>query len=90
MDSTTRLTIDLPDDLADAVRARVSSGAYANESEVIAEALRQLDDESESVEEWLRKEIANRCRKLDSGEARLLNVDEVRQDLERRRGLSGG
>lgn len=72
-----RLSVTLPDDLADQVRARVASGKYANESDVVAEALRTLEDREHDVEHWLRTEavaIHDRM-KADPSRGRLL--DEV-------------
>jgi antitoxin ParD1/3/4 len=89
MDATKRLAIELPEELAQAVDARVASGRFANASEVIQEGLRLLDEqESDPLEEWLRAEVAERCRRIDEGEARLLSGDELRADLARRRARS--
>ncbi|HEX8063892.1 MAG TPA: hypothetical protein VF535_11830 [Allosphingosinicella sp.] len=40
--------------MADRVRAKVASGEYANESDVVIEALRALDDRDRDLEHWLR------------------------------------
>jgi putative addiction module CopG family antidote len=40
--STQQFRITLPNDMADAVRAKVASGEYATESEVIRDGLRAL------------------------------------------------
>lgn len=48
MDSTTRFEIELPRELADVVRQRVSSGRYASESDVFAEGVLRLVDEDEN------------------------------------------
>jgi len=40
--STQQLSITLPNEMADAVRAKVASGEYATESEVIRDGLRAL------------------------------------------------
>jgi putative addiction module CopG family antidote len=86
VDATKRLDIELPEDLAEAVSARVASGRFASASEVIQEGLRLLDEqESDPLEEWLRAEVAERCRRMEDGEVRLLSGDELRADLERRR-----
>ena len=42
MRTTRQLSITLPNDMADALRNRVSVGDYASESEVIREGLRAL------------------------------------------------
>lgn len=55
MRATRQMSITLPYVLADAVRARVTSGAYASESEVIREGLRALAERERAVERWLRR-----------------------------------
>ena len=85
MDSTTRLTIELPQDLADAVRARVTSGAFANESEVVAEGLRRLKEQDQSVEDWLREEVVPAIDEWKSGKVQALSIDDVLDELDRHR-----
>jgi putative addiction module CopG family antidote len=51
------MSITLPVEMADSVRAKVASGAYASESEVIREGLRALEARDEAVERWLRTEV---------------------------------
>ncbi len=57
MRTTKQLSITLPNNMADAVKERVSSGAYASESEVIRDGLRALFAREEAVEAWLRTEV---------------------------------
>jgi len=54
MRSTRQLSITLPTEMAALVKARVSSGAYASESEVIRDGLRALQARERAVESWLR------------------------------------
>lgn len=42
MRSTQQFSITLPNEMADAVRAKVATGEYATESEVIRDGLRAL------------------------------------------------
>ena len=49
MRTTQSLSITLPHDMAQMVRAKVSSGEYATESEVIRDGLRVLDQLAEAV-----------------------------------------
>ena len=58
MRSTQQLSITLPIELAKAVKAKVASGAYASESEVLREGLRALMERDRAVESWLREEVA--------------------------------
>ncbi|MFC3441438.1 type II toxin-antitoxin system ParD family antitoxin [Sphingobium rhizovicinum] len=54
MRSTQQFSVTLPNDMADDVRAKVASGAYASESEVIREGLRALQARERAMEDWLR------------------------------------
>ena len=52
MSATRPLTITLPEEMARAVKARVASGAYASDSEVIREGLRALIAQEHAVERY--------------------------------------
>jgi antitoxin ParD1/3/4 len=58
MRTTQSLSITLPHDMAEMVRAKVRSGEYATESEVIRDGLRVLAARDSAVEKWLREEVA--------------------------------
>lgn len=58
MRTTRQLSITLPNDMADALRDRVSAGEYASESEVIREGLRALFARDRAVEAWLQTEVS--------------------------------
>jgi putative addiction module CopG family antidote len=57
MRSTQQMSITLPTEMAQLVKNRVNSGAYASESEVIREGLRALLEREEAVERWLCTEV---------------------------------
>ena len=56
--NTQPMSITLPHDMAAMVRAKVESGEYATESEVIRDGLRALQARDAAVESWLRDEVA--------------------------------
>ena len=56
MRKTRSLGITLPHDMAKAVKDKVTSSAYATESEVIREGLRALNERDAALEDWLRTE----------------------------------
>jgi len=58
MRSTQQFSITLPNEMAEAVRAKVASGEYATESEVIRDGLRALIAREQAVDAWLRTEVA--------------------------------
>jgi putative addiction module CopG family antidote len=57
MRSTHPISITLPHDMAAMVKAKVASGEYASESEVIRDGLRTLQARDAAVEKWLRDEV---------------------------------
>jgi antitoxin ParD1/3/4 len=58
MRTTQSLSITLPLEMAQMVKAKVASGEYATESEVIRDGLRTLTARDAAVERWLRDEVA--------------------------------
>ena len=58
MRNTHPVTITLPHDMAAMVKAKVASGEYATESEVIRDGLRALQARDAAVDKWLRDEVA--------------------------------
>lgn len=47
MDATRRLEIELPEGMAEGVRARVESGEFASESDVVRAGIELLDEQDE-------------------------------------------
>lgn len=88
MESTRRLDIELPEDMADAVEAKVSAGEYASVSDVIQEGLRALaerDDEllrDPAVEKWLRETVVPTAQRVREGKERLYSPEEVRAAID--------
>lgn len=81
MRSTQQFSITLPHEMAEAVRAKVASGEYATESEVIRDGLRALLARDRAVEEWLRKDVAAAYDKLKVDPSRAVGVGAVRARL---------
>jgi antitoxin ParD1/3/4 len=57
MPNTQPISITLPHDMAALVKAKVASGEYASESEVIRDGLRTLQARDAAIENWLRDEV---------------------------------
>ena len=81
MRSTQQLSITLPNEMADLVRAKVASGEYASESEVIRDGLRTLLARDRAVEDWLRDKVAPAYDALKADPTRAVSVDNVRATL---------
>jgi putative addiction module CopG family antidote len=82
MRSTKQLSITLPNDMAEAVKAKVAGGEYATESEVIREGLRSLLARDRAVERWLHTEVAAAYDELKADPSKALSLDQVRSFLE--------
>lgn len=81
MRSTQQFSITLPNEMAEAVRAKVAAGEYATESELIRDGLRALLARDRAVEAWLRKDVAAAFDALKKDPSKAVSVDRVRARL---------
>lgn len=81
MRTTQQLSITLPNEMAARVRARVASGEYASESEVIRDGLRALSDREQAVERWLRTDVVATYDAMKADPSSGHSVEEVRASL---------
>lgn len=81
MRSTQQFSITLPNEMADAVRAKVAAGEYATESEVIRDGLRALLARDRAIEQWLQTDVAAAYDALKVDPSRAVSVDGVRARL---------
>ncbi len=81
MRTTQQLSITLPNDMADAVKAKVQAGEYASESEVIRDGLRALMARDRAVENWLCEQIGPAYDALKADPSRAVTADQVRARL---------
>jgi len=91
MRSTQQFSVTLPNEMAEIVRAKVLSGEYATESEVIRDGLRTLMSRDRVVEEWLRQTVAPAYDAMKANPARARSAHQVRAALasERQKTLAG-
>lgn len=87
--STKQLSVTLPNQMADTVRAKVASGSYASESEVIREGLRALEARDRSLERWLHEQVAPAYDAMKGDPTRATSPAQMRATLakEHRRAL---
>lgn len=78
MRTTQQFSITLTNEMAEMVRTRVASGAYASESEVIREGLRALTDRDNAIEAWLTQTAAPALDALKKSPASGRSVEQVR------------
>ena len=81
MRTTKQLSITLPHNMAEALKARVDSGTYASESEVIRDGLRALFSQEEAVERWLRSEVVAAYDEMRSEPSQAISSDDIRDHL---------
>ena len=81
MRTTQQLSITLPNDMADIVKAKVRTGEYASESEVIRDGLRALMAQERAVESWLHNQGGTVYDALKADPARAVTPDQVRAHL---------
>jgi putative addiction module CopG family antidote len=84
MRTTQSLSITLPLEMAQMVKAKVASGEYATESEVIRDGLRTLLARDAAIEKWLVEEVAPAYGELKANPERALSAEEVSARLDAR------
>ena len=81
MRSTQQMSITLPNEMADVVKAKVRAGEYASESEVIRDGLRALIARDRAVESWLHNQVGPAYDALKADPSRAVTPDQVRARL---------
>ncbi len=81
MRTTQQMSITLPNDMADVVKAKVRAGEYASESEVIRDGLRALMARDRAVESWLHNQVGPAYDALKADPSRAVSADQVRARL---------
>ena len=91
MRSTQQMSITLPLEMAALVKAKVATGEYASESEVIRDGLRALLARDRAMEDWLRDEVIPAATALEAKPELGLSPEQVREHMAaRRRGKGTG
>jgi len=81
MRTTKQMSVTLPNDMADVVKAKVRTGEYASESEVIRDGLRALMARDRAVESWLCNRAAPSYDLLKADPSRAVTSEQVRDRL---------
>ena len=81
MRTTQQMSITLPNEMADAVKAKVRTGEYASESEVIRDGLRALMARDRAVEGWLHGQVGPAYDALKADPSSAVTVNQVRARL---------
>ena len=78
MRTTQQMSITLPNDMAEVVKAKVQGGEYASESEVIRDGLRTLMARDRAVESWLHSQVGPAYDALKADPTSAVTADQVR------------
>ena len=83
MRTTQQLSVTLPNDMADVVKAKVRSGEYASESEVIRDGLCPLMAWDRATESWLHGQVSPAYDAVKAYPSRAVGPDQMRAQLAR-------
>ena len=79
------MNVSLTPKLQKIVQAKVESGLYNNASEVVREAIRQMDSNRELLHELklarLKEALTEGLKQIDKGETRPYSAKDLRRDL---------
>ncbi len=81
-----QLTITLPDDIAELVRAKVASGEYASESDMVQDGIENLVAQDAPLESWLTETVAPAYDRLRTQPDRVVSAEQVRARIQAMRG----
>ncbi len=81
MRSTQQFSVTLPNEMAQMVKTKVSSGEYASESEVIRDGLRALQARDKALESWLRTEVVASAAELKADSSKGRTPEQVLASL---------
>ena len=81
MRTTQQLSITLPNDMANVLKAKVQTGEYATESEVIRDGLRALLARDRAIDGWLRDQVGPAYDALKANPSRAVTPEQVRARL---------
>ncbi len=81
MRNTAPITITLPHEMAAMVKAKVASGEYATDSEVIRDGLRTLQARDAAIEKWLQTDVVRTYKKLMADPSKAIPGDQLMDRL---------
>jgi len=77
MRNTAPITITLPHEMAAMVKAKVASGEYATDSEVIRDGLRTLQARDAALEKWLQTEVVRSYNEHMADPSKAIPADQI-------------
>lgn len=86
MRSTQKFSVTLPNEMAATVRAKVASGEYASESEVIREGLRALNARERALNDRLTQQALPSYEAYRADPSKGIPLEEARATIGQRNG----
>jgi antitoxin ParD1/3/4 len=81
MRTTQQFSITLPKDMAEVVKAKVRTGEYATDSDVLRDGMRALLARDRAVENWLHHQVGAAFDALKADPSRAVTVEQMRARL---------
>lgn len=81
MQTTQQLTITLPEEMVNVVKAKVREGEYASESDMILDALRALQERNRAVDSWLVNKVGPAYDSLRADPTKAVHIENLRKLL---------
>lgn len=81
MRTTQQFSITLPNEMANAVKAKVKTGEYATESEVIRDGIRALMARDRAIESWLLHQVGPVYDAMKADPTRSVTPEQIRVRL---------
>ncbi len=81
MRSTQQISVTVPREMAATIKAKVASGEYASESEVVRDGLRALQARDRAVENWLRTDVVKVYDAVKEHPERRRSIEDVQASL---------
>ena len=81
MCTTQQFSVTVPNEMAQLIKAKVSSGEYASESEVIRDGIRALQARDAAMQNWLRREVIPAYDAIMSDPSHGLTASDVKANL---------
>ena len=77
-----KLTIELPEELANYASAKVTAGEYASLDDAVAAGMRKLKDHDDFIDRWVREEVIPSYEKWLADGKPVLTEEEVSDSVE--------
>ncbi len=85
MNANVSLKVNLPADLAEAMRLKVEAGEYASAEDMLQAGIRSLLERDDSLETWLREDVVAGHAEYLADPTKALQADDVLPHLRARR-----